>query len=171
MKLKTMSVLFMMVGVSFILSGGIVQLILFNETLNLNEAKERILTDYEVFRVKYDKFYDVRSEVYDEVIDNDINNIANNYYEMTKKLDEYTEVVKEVEDVSQNLKEETPKMASISGDDDVKNKSEAFLFNYRQMINYFNSDIEKFNEEVKMYNKSKGQELLKEYEPDTIVEK
>lgn len=173
MKKRWFSIVLILVGSILFITGNIIQYNLKVKEKNLVIDKNLILTDYDLFKIKYEKFSNVRREVYEEVINQHKKEEINIYYDdMIKKLNEYNQVYLETKSVSENLKKKVIDSELYYEDQELEKISEAFSFNYKQMINYFNSDIDTFNQEIKEYNKLIKNKRVKElplYKPDTYI--
>lgn len=149
---KVLSILFLVTGIASLGTGlGIMYKNESNRQKALEELKTSIVNDYENFKVKVEFFSEERTNIYENL--NKINyliDIKNNYDSLIAEYNKYEQTLKEIDEVSKNLKVNCfeEKFTEVA----INNKISAFVINYEQAVNYFIQDVNKFNEKVKLYN-------------------
>lgn len=152
MKNKLVMIL-LILGLLFLASGGI---LLFtngfkSQQEDLTKTMNIIVDDYEVFRKKVESFSTLRENIYNEVMNSQYyTDVYTNYNTNIQKLQQYENIVVEIDNASKNLKNSC--IGKDFSDQDVINKCNAFIINYEQSINYFINDIARFNNRIKEYN-------------------
>lgn len=148
-----MVIVLVILGVLLVASGGALSIVngFKGEQENLAKTMNIIVDDYEVFRKKVEKFSTFREGVYSEVMSTQYYaDVFNKYTANVAKLREYEVVVADVDAAGKNLKSNC--IGKNFNDKSVVNKCNAFVINYEQTINYFVSDIARFNSRIKEYN-------------------
>ena len=153
MKNKTVVILAVM-GLMLTIGGGI--LLVLNgfkgEQESLTKTMNIIVDDYSIFKKKVEDYSALREQIYSDVMNSQYySEVFDKYSTNIEKLTQYEQAVTEIENASKNLKKSC--IERKYNDQDVTNKCNAFIINYEQSINYFISDITRFNDRIEEYNK------------------
>lgn len=150
--MKKISIICLLMGVLSLASG--LSLILVkenNKQKQINALKTSIINDYEDFKIKVEAFSSERTTIYDNL--NKIyylTDLQNNYEALINEYTKYELTLKEIDQVSSDLKVNCfeREFAEVN----INNKISAFVINYEQAVNYFIQDVNNFNEKVRKYN-------------------
>lgn len=153
MKKKTIIIIMCIIGFLLVVSG--VSIIVYNQIHEKNvenrKIEKKILEEYEVFREKVDAFTGSRNIYHDEVTVNLFpESVEEEYENWMTAIEQYTNSIDEVENVSNNLKELC--VNKYYSNEDVNNKCAAFVIAYETAINYYTKDILSFNETIDEYH-------------------
>jgi len=150
---KIISIVFIVIGIISISIGvGIVIIKNNNETKRLENLKTSIINDYNVFKTKIESFSTERINVYENL--NEISyltELSTKYDNLINEYKKYEQIVKDIDEVSKDLKVNCFK--ETFNETDVNNKISAFVINYEQAINYFVQDVKVLNDKIENYNK------------------
>ena len=166
--MKKLANLFLVLGVILLISGGVSSFILGlkadrSETLNRMVEVNDI---FEIFSANTTAFENLRDELYNEVL-------GNLYYDnmyvsdgiIKTKLSNYESLVDELESNAKKLENLCDDVYYPDGN--VNSKCFNYRSIYEQVNNYFLSDIDVYNKNVKAYNEYQTQNnltyLVKEY--------
>lgn len=168
MKKKNIAVLVLILGIVLIVIGI---LFVYKEITDMNKEKKEIennISDnHEKFRGKVDEFEKIRSTYYSDVV-NDLypETVKDNYKDWLIVLNNYTDIVDEVEKNSSYLKKHC--INKFYSNKDIKNKCDAFVIAYETVFNYYTKDIISFNSVINEYYTqneiNKEESEIKEFE-------
>lgn len=158
--MKKKTIIFLFLGFIFIIL-GISTLVYVNINRKNNEKKkieETILSNHEIFKQKTDSFNEIREKYYTDVV-NDLypELVEENYENWITILDEYTSVVDEVENSSNDLKKFC--VNKYYSNKDISNKCESFVIAYETVMNYYVKDINAFNDNLEKYRNTVEEEI------------
>lgn len=155
----------LLISGSMLIITGLVIGIYFKKKVNFQEKETKesgIIENYDNFKSKIELFNKERENYYNEVV-NDlyVENVKVNYEEWIELLDNYTQIVTDVENASITLKKECINFKTDN--QDVKNKCKAFIIAYETAMNYYAKDIEAFNEIIEKYITINSDDTVKVY--------
>lgn len=146
-----------MIGVTFILSGILFYFVNNYKVWKKNKIEAEIEIADEIDDV-YETFYDKekalsshRDDLYTAVKDFSAyyTDMPKGYKGVVEKIEEYEELLKEIEDGSSYLKEKCTKRYSVL---EANDKCDAYYINLEKSINIFIGDVEFFNSKIKDFN-------------------
>lgn len=156
MKKRKIGLVLLIIGIVLII-GGITSYIYINIIRDNNEQKRMentILEDYEVFKTKTESFNTIRTNYSNDIV-NDlfVENVEDNYDKWIEETNQYTKIVDEIENVSNNLKELC--VNKFYSNKDVSNECTSFIISYETIMNYYTRDINNLNKTIDEYNNLK----------------
>lgn len=128
------------------------------------EHEQTISDKYVEFKNKVGVFNETRNNFYNEV-GRDLypESVDEGYDRWVPVLDQYTEIVDQVEDSSNELKELC--VGNYYSNADVESKCQAFIIAYEKVFNYYVKDITAFNNTMDKYREgSYGSKEVSNYE-------
>lgn len=146
-----------LIGLSFIISG-----VLFTFVNNYKKEKKRIIKEDSIIADEigdvYETFYNKEKDLSifrDGLLDNIMifseyfAGMPEGYEEILPKLEEYENMIEEIDDMSSYLKEKCVKRYSALTAND---KCDAYYINLEKTINLFVGDLEFFNSKIEDFN-------------------
>lgn len=159
MKKSYFCLTFLILGISFIISGVVNAFVMsYKDNKKKNIEEENVIAD-EIGSI-YDKFYKMENDLSVKRTNllKDISeyvsfysNMSEKYDDMKNELDEYDVSLKEIGDFSSYLTSNC--VNKVYSNADVNSKCISYLLNYEKTINTFVSDIEFLNSKIDEYNK------------------
>ncbi len=153
MNVRKLSYMFLSIGLILIISGGFSSFL-----INLREDHQQVLrrmddvsSIFEKFSTNTSIFEEYRDELYTEVL-------GNVYYDtMYKKDNDVKDKLYEYEDIVNEVSDSTKELDSLCGnayypDSEVNNMCMNYKSIYEQVVNYYVTDINTYNENVTKYN-------------------
>jgi len=122
-----------------------------NKRIALEQLKENIINNYEVFKSKVEVFSENRSNISQQL--NDIkylSELKTNYASLIQGFQNYEKSLRDIDEASADLKVDC--LENTFKDTNINNKVSAFIINYEQVVNYFIKDVNDFNTEIQKYN-------------------
>lgn len=162
---KKKTLIFILLGVLAIVLGLIIMLIsnIKKDQQQMNQRMNKISSSYDVFKKEVEEVNLLRDSIHKEFLDTI-------YYETfieqegkyRKSLYDYEKKVTDLSKKNAKLKEYC-KNGIYYSSSDVNNKCSAFNLAYEQLINTFVDDVNKYNGNIKEYNKwVKGQNKIEQ---------
>lgn len=159
MKKSYFCLIFLILGISFIISGVVNALVIsYKDNKKKDIEKENVIAD-EIGSM-YDKFYEMENDLSTKrtTLLADISeyvsfysNMSDKYEDMKKELNEYDNSLKEIGDFSSYLNSNC--INKVYSNADANTKCISYLLNYEKTVNTFVGDIEFLNSKVDEYNK------------------
>ena len=119
----------------------------------MNERIDIIIRDYDKFKKSLEKINKERDEIYKEFLETIYyDTFSKNDTAYKNRLYEYEEKVTNLSKKNKDLKEYCAKGVYYSSSD-ANSKCNAFNLSYEEMINTFVDDINRYNSNIKKYNK------------------
>ncbi len=122
-----------------------------NKRIALEQLKENIISNYEIFKSKVEVFSENRGNISQQL--NDIkylSELKTNYTSLIQSFQEYEQSLRDIDEASVELKVDC--LENTFKDTNINNKVSAFIINYEQVVNYFIKDVNDFNAEIQKYN-------------------